>query len=458
MSESNYVDCEAEEVISSCAKCGQSAEQYLALQCEHHLCLPCAGKNIHQQPSESNRLTCEICSCATLLDPKTVSVLMSYNSNLSRELCGISGSHSIERREMTTNRGPELSLTGIPSAEDVREADSPRTSESYCAIHPDEPTSLYCLTCETECLCVECMVSSHRNHDVRNVKKSLHVLREKIDLLNLKFRTKIEALTTSEGTLSAKRREIVEFLSRFKENVSANFADLRARLDAKEKELLAFADRTIAERTATVDDVRAEMRERVEDMVRLHNRLEGIYATGDVCAGLNFLARGKDPIQRMLEDTTSKLLHIPEISALTCFVDTSSIRRHIEELQKVRIEIAAVRGVDSDDGDKGLLAQVLEERSIRGLTSQPQTPLIDRANSPEQTQQTVSPKCRKKDAKSRPSVFSMATNENDNETTTCRSANRRMKDRILNELNRICLLYTSPSPRDRQKSRMPSSA
>ena len=29
---------------------------------------------------------------------------------------------------------------------------------------------------------------------------------------------------------------------------------------------------------------------------------------------------------------------------------------------------------------------------------------------------------------------------------------------ILNENTNICLLYTSPSPRDRQKSRMPSSA
>ena len=27
-----------------------------------------------------------------------------------------------------------------------------------------------------------------------------------------------------------------------------------------------------------------------------------------------------------------------------------------------------------------------------------------------------------------------------------------------NEMNKYCLLYTSPSPRDRQKSRMPSSA
>ena len=34
------------------------------------------------------------------------------------------------------------------------------------------------------------------------------------------------------------------------------------------------------------------------------------------------------------------------------------------------------------------------------------------------------------------------------------------EDRIVTnpELNHFCLLYTSPSPRDRQKSRMPSSA
>ena len=39
--------------------------------------------------------------------------------------------------------------------------------------------------------------------------------------------------------------------------------------------------------------------------------------------------------------------------------------------------------------------------------------------------------------------------------------NPRMKPFIFGERNKIhilCLLYTSPSPRDRQKSRMPSSA
>ena len=32
------------------------------------------------------------------------------------------------------------------------------------------------------------------------------------------------------------------------------------------------------------------------------------------------------------------------------------------------------------------------------------------------------------------------------------------KPLVINQISKFCLLYTSPSPRDRQKSRMPSSA
>ena len=39
-----------------------------------------------------------------------------------------------------------------------------------------------------------------------------------------------------------------------------------------------------------------------------------------------------------------------------------------------------------------------------------------------------------------------------------RMSNREECDRAIAELSGSCLLYTSPSPRDRQKSRMPSSA
>ena len=36
--------------------------------------------------------------------------------------------------------------------------------------------------------------------------------------------------------------------------------------------------------------------------------------------------------------------------------------------------------------------------------------------------------------------------------------NESLLSQYLSYINNICLLYTSPSPRDRQKSRMPSSA
>ena len=37
-------------------------------------------------------------------------------------------------------------------------------------------------------------------------------------------------------------------------------------------------------------------------------------------------------------------------------------------------------------------------------------------------------------------------------------AGKPMLDYVFDSLDNLCLLYTSPSPRDRQKSRMPSSA
>ena len=43
-------------------------------------------------------------------------------------------------------------------------------------------------------------------------------------------------------------------------------------------------------------------------------------------------------------------------------------------------------------------------------------------------------------------------------STTGSSANNKLIDPTLDRVVNICLLYTSPSPRDRQKSRMPSSA
>src|SRR5674476_421654 len=51
---------------------------------------------------------------------------------------------------------------------------------------------------------------------------------------------------------------------------------------------------------------------------------------------------------------------------------------------------------------------------------------------------------------------------NRDDTGAARKADRDRLDAVLeqiqNELFNLCLLYTSPSPRDRQKARMPSSA
>ena len=55
---------------------------------------------------------------------------------------------------------------------------------------------------------------------------------------------------------------------------------------------------------------------------------------------------------------------------------------------------------------------------------------------------------------------SIVDNKDDVKVTVNESANEINIDLYVNpdDIGRVCLLYTSPSPRDRQKSRMPSSA
>ena len=54
-----------------------------------------------------------------------------------------------------------------------------------------------------------------------------------------------------------------------------------------------------------------------------------------------------------------------------------------------------------------------------------------------------------------PSTIQVTTKDDDSPLTEADIAAHEV---IMNGLSKICLLYTSPSPRDRQKSRMPSSA
>lgn len=50
----------------------------------------------------------------------------------------------------------------------------------YCNDHPNEEAIFFCNTCETECLCVNCIVEGlHKDHDVFNVMKGFYLLKDK---------------------------------------------------------------------------------------------------------------------------------------------------------------------------------------------------------------------------------------------------------------------------------------
>merc|ERR1719240_2554665 len=64
-----------------------------------------------------------------------------------------------------------------------------------CPTHPSEPIQFFCLECETECICAECVVhGEHKGHDVLNVKRAYKNLCGKVDTLSNAARQRIDDL------------------------------------------------------------------------------------------------------------------------------------------------------------------------------------------------------------------------------------------------------------------------
>lgn len=48
----------------------------------------------------------------------------------------------------------------------------------FCSSHPDEEVSYYCFTCNTNCICPECIIHGiHKNHEVQTIRKAYPIVR-----------------------------------------------------------------------------------------------------------------------------------------------------------------------------------------------------------------------------------------------------------------------------------------
>merc|ERR1712217_524139 len=83
-----------------------------------------------------------------------------------------------------------------------------------CPAHPEEPLQYFCLRCQTECICAECVLNgSHRGHDVLNVREAMRGLPERVVALASSVRERAEEFAKLAERAGEGRRDITEIIA-----------------------------------------------------------------------------------------------------------------------------------------------------------------------------------------------------------------------------------------------------
>jgi hypothetical protein len=144
-------------------------------------------------------LTCEKCRARTDLDRGSAGELIKILNGQSLEETPqtsrqMSGSHS---------RLLEREVEVVPAGY--------RPIRKSCRLHVEEEVSYYCLTCEVECICSECVIhGEHKNHEVKTVRKSLPLVKEKLDRLRAEAEAGLDSLAGVKEHYERGTRQLLE--------------------------------------------------------------------------------------------------------------------------------------------------------------------------------------------------------------------------------------------------------
>jgi len=117
-----------------------------------------------------------------------------------------------------------------------------------CRIHPEEPLQYFCLQCQTECICAECVIhGEHRGHEVLNVREAVKRLPEKVGELANTTRLRAEEIAGHAQRAQEGRRELAAAAERGRAEVRGALKTLGASLRQDEKVLLGEVERCVAD-------------------------------------------------------------------------------------------------------------------------------------------------------------------------------------------------------------------
>ena len=129
-----------------------------------------------------------------------------------------------------------------------------KSSEPKCLKHRNEITNLYCFTCESSCICVECLVEGvHRNHNVKNVSKGSDILIDRINKFNEKINQKAYESKEVLNKLENEKKSAVSLMNANIESIQAKFQEIRLKIKQKEQEILKDYEKINKQKIAQID-------------------------------------------------------------------------------------------------------------------------------------------------------------------------------------------------------------
>lgn len=158
-----------------------------------------------------------------------------------------------------------------------------------CPVHPEDPLQYFCLGCQTECVCAECVLNGdHRGHEVLNVREAVQLIPERLAELADAARLRAQELATVIESVREGRQEIADMAGQGRHQLHSAFERLACILQEEEEAILAEVGRCSADvlELLNVDDD-AQLRE-AHAMLQRHQQL------GNVPQTLNWYARLKN--------------------------------------------------------------------------------------------------------------------------------------------------------------------
>lgn len=276
---------QAPRPVRFCGQCEERPADLVCEQCDEFFCRSCAATIHRRGQMAKHNLRLHLGKDS---DAAASSSLGNAKSPRAANVTASPRMATLSPRQPTNGLVPvPVTVEAINMAPSMQKPFNPPVPK--CSKHPEESLQYFCLTCECECLCAECVIhGDHQGHEVLLIREAAKKLPSwSADLLN-SARLREEELTAMAEVVSKELQHMNAYVDSSRQNLRAQIEQVNAGLESEEKVLMSEVQRCSSE----VVDILAQPEQSVEDHIKeLSLALRRCHSTGEAISSLNAFVR-----------------------------------------------------------------------------------------------------------------------------------------------------------------------